>query len=410
MISLFHEEEPVKRSPFSILGSVLAHGGVGALICWGILATPPLQVPRKSIEENLQFLNLRKPRPDDNNWSKKLQSALHSASLPDKATSAEGSAPQTFVRPDVSKPNQTAEKLPLPALLLWQHKHTNDPTVTPQQNTAPLANIQQSSLTAPNQEQDVADQQSAAGQQSLLETPLRPAHSAPLPLAGNQPQNGMAETQSVSTQQPNPGSVLSASDLQPADGTIALPTLNEIAGNNGEGHGNARGSDAGKNSLASSKAATPLRHLIQPNNGSYSMVIVGNSMEEQYPETATLWSGRMAYSVFLHIGTAHNWVLQYARPTEPDASVNGDSGAMSAPWPVDLVIPALDPAQMTADALLVHGFIEKDGSVQLASVAYPPEFPQTDFVLNALRQWHFRPASTNGHPARVEILLIIPAS
>ena len=41
-------------------------------------------------------------------------------------------------------------------------------------------------------------------------------------------------------------------------------------------------------------------------------------------------------------------------------------------------------------------------------VVYPPAFPQSDFVLQSLAQWQFRPAELNGKPARVEVLLVIP--
>jgi hypothetical protein len=35
-------------------------------------------------------------------------------------------------------------------------------------------------------------------------------------------------------------------------------------------------------------------------------------------------------------------------------------------------------------------------------------FAQTQFVLNSLAQWQFRPATQNGEKAKVEVLLIIP--
>jgi len=41
-------------------------------------------------------------------------------------------------------------------------------------------------------------------------------------------------------------------------------------------------------------------------------------------------------------------------------------------------------------------------------VVFPPEFPQARFVVDALKQWAFRPAMRNGQVARVEVLLIIP--
>jgi hypothetical protein len=41
-------------------------------------------------------------------------------------------------------------------------------------------------------------------------------------------------------------------------------------------------------------------------------------------------------------------------------------------------------------------------------VAFPPDFRQAQFVLDALNQWQFRPAAKDGQTLRVEVLLIIP--
>jgi hypothetical protein len=41
-------------------------------------------------------------------------------------------------------------------------------------------------------------------------------------------------------------------------------------------------------------------------------------------------------------------------------------------------------------------------------LAFPPDFQQAQFVLNALAQWQFRPAAQNGQIEKVEVLLIIP--
>jgi hypothetical protein len=67
------------------------------------------------------------------------------------------------------------------------------------------------------------------------------------------------------------------------------------------------------------------------------------------------------------------------------------------------------PADLVdADVLMVHGFINKDGRFEALAVVFPPEFPQARFVVDALKQWAFRPAMRNGQVARVEVLLIIP--
>jgi hypothetical protein len=48
------------------------------------------------------------------------------------------------------------------------------------------------------------------------------------------------------------------------------------------------------------------------------------------------------------------------------------------------------------------------GRFESLGIAFPPEFQQAQFVLDALSQWQFRPAVRNGKIEKVEVLLIIP--
>jgi len=81
---------------------------------------------------------------------------------------------------------------------------------------------------------------------------------------------------------------------------------------------------------------------------------------------------------------------------------------LEAPWPYNIVRPNLTAGAINADALMVHGFVDEAGRFESLAVAFPPEFPQAEYVLNALTQWQFRPAEENGRPAKVEVVLIIP--
>jgi len=136
-------------------------------------------------------------------------------------------------------------------------------------------------------------------------------------------------------------------------------------------------------------------------------VVVGASLDEQYPETAGMWSGRMAYTVYLHVGAARNWIIQYSLPRSADAAAAGQAH-LEAPYPTDMAVPNLTPGIINADAIMLHGFISPAGYFKELILAFPPQFPQSRFVLDALRQWKFRPAAQDGRPVTVEILLIIP--
>jgi hypothetical protein len=57
---------------------------------------------------------------------------------------------------------------------------------------------------------------------------------------------------------------------------------------------------------------------------------------------------------------------------------------------------------------MVHGFINLAGTFERLALVFPPDFAQTKFLLDALKQWHFRAARQAGQIAAVEVLLIIP--
>ena len=148
-------------------------------------------------------------------------------------------------------------------------------------------------------------------------------------------------------------------------------------------------------------------HIALPRDGQFGAVVIGSSIEDMYPETAELWSGRLASTVYLHVGLAKSWILQFALPRLADAaSVAG--GRVEAPWPFEIVRPNLQADNLDSEALILHGLVNKDGRFEKLEVVYPPEFPQSRMVVNVIDQWQFRPAEQNGQYIPVEILLIIP--
>jgi hypothetical protein len=173
---------------------------------------------------------------------------------------------------------------------------------------------------------------------------------------------------------------------------------------NGAAAGPAQGPAAGSGSGAGIRPAGV--HISLPKDGQFGVVVVGSSIAESYPETAELWSGRMASTVYLRVGLPKSWILQYALPRLVDAAAEG--GRLEAPWPYEIVRPNLDLSDMDADALILHGFVNKDGRFEKLEVAFPAQFVQAAMVLNVLNQWQFRPARQNGQMTPVEVLLIIP--
>ena len=150
------------------------------------------------------------------------------------------------------------------------------------------------------------------------------------------------------------------------------------------------------------------KQITLPKDGQFGAVVVGATLEEEYPEAAQVWSGRIAYTVYLHVGLTKSWILQYSLASADDAAASGNISRLEAPWPYNIVRPNLPREAVNADALMVHGYVNQAGRFEQLAVAFPPQFDQAQFVIDALQQWQFRPAAQNGQNERVEVVLIIP--
>jgi hypothetical protein len=164
----------------------------------------------------------------------------------------------------------------------------------------------------------------------------------------------------------------------------------------------------GQAALSDSGATSSVEKIVLPRDGQFAAVIIGNSLDEAYPEASELWAGRMAYTVYLHVGLAKSWILQYSLPRTTDAANGGNAAHLAAPWPYTIIRPNLALGDLNADALMIHGLVNAAGHFEALAVAFPAKFPQAEFVLSSLKQWEFRPASQGGQATPVEVLLIIP--
>jgi hypothetical protein len=283
----------------------------------------------------------------------------------------------------------------------------------------------------------------------------------------------------VSSIDPTPAAILSASDLHMNQGTVTMPGANQSAegsdrgglgtgktpsalqngsgesgttgaakgsGNGqsasggksagpgaggsekGAGSGNAgaglqagtgSGKGAGQNAGAGSGASNghgsgdgdngTVTRISVPKNGQYGVVVVGSSLDGQYPETADVWKGRLAYSVYLHVGLEKSWILQYSLPRASDSASAGNAH-LGAPWPYYIVRPNLNPDDASSDAVMVHGFVDESGHFEKLSIVFPTDlgYARQQLVLGALQQWQFRAGTKEGQVAKLEVLLIIP--
>lgn len=418
VILLFHDPLPLNRNPYSFLFSCCAHLSIAALIAYGLITAPRLAPPAQTALHPIRLLELHAPHPfssasprsaEKNHASQAGEKNSQHPATP-RLAAPQGDDPQTLVQADHDNTEKMQDPVPVPALMLWSKANHPENKIEPAPPPHSAANIRHASLDAINRTSTVADQQLTPADNLTAHPELDAAHTAPVLLRSDAPGNELPQTDTRTKQPPNPASILSISELSMPEGIVALPSIRESASTATDAPNGALQQPANSDQSPAGDGTGSLatRHLQQSPNGQYSMIVVGDSLEEQYPTTANQWTGRVAYTVYLHVGAAHNWILQFAAPQGEEGSLEGDTMPLQAPWPVDIVVPTLDPTQVAADALLVHGFVTETGLFEQLSIAYPENFALAHFVLDALRQWHFRPSTLNGQRVKTEILLIIP--
>ncbi|HEX3967204.1 MAG TPA: hypothetical protein VHW70_04500 [Edaphobacter sp.] len=363
-------------------------------------------------------------------------------------------APQTLIQPE-APPDVTIAQTMLPQVFVWNApQQTVKKIVQPAPQTVPQVNVRPS-LDSPNQEVHVSDLKLSSTEFDAKVPLPNPSKTSPVSAPNAQKIQQIPQTASKDTGPATPASVISLSNVQLQEGTAALPMVNEVAATpftgsltpgqpkslsqtgsgkvnakeNGAGAGQVAGNEAGKSSGAVGGSAgqngangqsganasvlpgdgqRTIVHLTRPQDGKFGVVVVGSSLAEDYPETVNLWSGRLAYTVYLHVGVSRNWILQYSIPRAQTAASAGNVARPDAPWPYDIARPSID-ADANTDAIMVHGFVNTAGRFDQLAIIFPTELAEAKFLLRALQQWQFRPAMQNGQATEVEVLIIIPA-
>lgn len=419
MTSLFDDRKTRGPSAYGFVASLLLHVAV-LLIFFVGLAHNPLIIEAAIPLYKAQMVDLHSPAfrirlpklpylsTEKATRPTKVENSSHitaAASMyVDSGTRAEGQSPQTLLRPTTIT-KTLSEEIPLPALLMTSRADVAAPRVAPQVQVPTMPN-RKAELQIPIDENvsEILIQASSMPDQRF---PLTAGTTTPIALPGpasdKLPQTTSdRDSVSVST------NALSLSDVHLANGVTSLPMTNEVAGN-GEAlntHGTGT-TGSGNDPDAAESERLETRHVILPREGQFGLVVVGASLEELYPQTSAIWGSRLAYTVYLNVGTAKQWILQYSPLRSVATLANGQPKRLEAPWPTDIVVPNIQ-GEINADVLLVHGYLNASGKFERISIAFPPGFQFSQFVLDSLQQWQFRPARQDGHAANVEVLLIIP--
>ena len=456
-ITLFTDNQDTGQRPTSFLFSVLFHCVAISLVFFGVMYSPrldtrpiaerfdlrsldletPEQQARRAAREKVKYPG-PKPRPNPD------QSSGKPAVLRQVAKAQRG--PQTLIQPDLDKKITLAEEVPVPTLMIWTPKKTVVTTIVAPQPEKPTAANVTPSPAPPIEEVNLADINIATSPVPAPKLSILPSTTSPVAVPGPDVQSAPSSVSQVSAQ-PTPAAVMSLSDLTMAQGRIVLPPVNETAANNspgplapgeaqdpsapgnsdkagkgGSGHNSEGGGDPSGNTRTQTGAASSpaqgadggqgtlptATQITLPKDGQFGAVVVGASLVEQYPEMARVWGSRLAYTVYLHVGTARSWVLQYSIPRTDEAAAAGNIAHLDAPWPYSIVRPNLTADPVDVNTIMIHGYVNQSGRFEALRIVFPAQFPLAQFVLASLQQWQFRPAARNGQIARVEVLLIIP--
>lgn len=370
-----------------------------------------------------------------------------------------------FIAPPLKAVPKTAQKLPLAAALEPPNREIN---IAPTQMAASVLNKAPSYVPPPaiaspataGQEPakelpkvGLADsyQPSAANIISLPDNPLRSTTMMALPPANQVASSGGAKAESSPGQggsggnteqlggrghgqgEPGDGGLVTQNG-GPAggkSGALAGGSLNTGSGNTtgggtsgtatasaGNGTGSASsGSGAGKGTGDGGNGAgegpdtalAGFTRLTLPKDGKFGVVVQGYAGAVPYPESVGALSGKVVYTVYLKVGLKRSWILQYCLPKANGSAAPRSKSAtpVEAPWPYLVMRPdgwgASDP-----DYVMLHGMLTSAGRFDQMTLAFPDDLERKDLLLKSLNMWAFRPASRDGEPIAVEVLLIIP--
>ncbi|MGC1462040.1 MAG: hypothetical protein WA802_07560 [Terracidiphilus sp.] len=466
-ITLFSESRDIGQRSTSFVASVLFHCVALGLLSFGVMYTPrlntkaiaerysvrnidletPEQQARRAARSNVKYPGPRKPGPPPKAKPDAGKPIPQPPVLRQVAKAQKG--PQTLLQPDLPTQVTLKQEVPVPTMMIWSPKKADVKTVVAPQPEKPTAADVKPVPDPPNEEVDLSNISISAVAVPSPKLPTPPSTTSPIAIHTPAPVEMAPATVSQPTAQPTPAAIMSVSDLKMAQGTVVLPPVNESAATDAQGvlaPGPAQDSSAqGKNNqpgsagvgssagnpgdqdaavtkadgtgpstppsadVGSGQSGQPsATQITLPRDGQFGAVVVGESLDSQYPELNTVWGGRLAYTVFLHVGLARSWILQYSLPRTEEASAAGTIARLEAPWPYNIVRPNLALGPVDGNTIMIHGYVNQSGRFEALNIVFPPEFPQAPFVLKSLQNWQFRPASQNGQAARVEVLLIIP--
>ena len=256
---------------------------------------------------------------------------------------------------------------------------------------------------------------------------MRASTTSPIVVQGPKPTPPAPITTASGAGQPTSATIMSISDTKMANGQVALPPVNVGAAKESPGamaagqvkdpppssHGSSSDSaQANGADSEGSKDGSPLgnrcERCISPararaNSGPSSSVPRSTPSTPRPPSSgpAACPTPSMCPSACPAVGSSNTHC--------PEAALAGQHNRTRCSLALQYCAPQhcarLHRCRRPGK---IHGFVNLAGRFEDLSIAFPPDFPEAQFVLNSLAQWQFRPATLNNQEVRVEVLLIIP--
>jgi hypothetical protein len=151
-----------------------------------------------------------------------------------------------------------------------------------------------------------------------------------------------------------------------------------------------------------------------PLSGSFDVVVMQSATPDDFADLGIGLTGNPVFTVYLRVGDRKEWLLEYCLPGRQNKQESSyqvdvdDVDAIVAPYPLSTAIPKALLNQQIPTHLVFHGRLTADGKLR------DVKGPDTNNVvvvqmLEALKDWHFRPALRNKQAVDVEFLIVIPA-
>ena len=160
------------------------------------------------------------------------------------------------------------------------------------------------------------------------------------------------------------------------------------------------------------ETGVPIR-MVHPETGVFD-VIVQSASGDQYAETTKILTGRPVYTVYLKVGGPKDWILHYCAPKQAARSTGpviqlGSPSPLRAPFPRTTVIPHPNAFARNSRTYF-HGFLTPSGQFRALRPVRSEDAEVVPQLIPYLEKWEFRPATRDGKPVEVELLLVIPAA